>query len=1221
MEDTRQTALGVARARFVEGLERKAREVRASLALLSGSPDEPRALEELRRRLHALYASAQVFRLNPLASALKDALHRIDRIREGADRLEASDLEALTHLAAELPRLGDEPPEERRRRRRSSVVDLPIPDPTPIAPSSPPARTRSSRRVPTPRPAEPSRTGFDALISALVLAPTAEQAAVREALTPDRFEVRATVDPAEAMRLARTVAPDVIVADRALVAGNGHGFLSQLRADPLTDFLPVVLLLPEGAGLDPRAAQDAGADASVERPFQGPDLARTVARHSRALSAPVGPPTLSGDLTVAQVADRLADEFRHGLVDATSSGGEVPVPLGDGSELMAVAWSTIGKVRAHLAERSGGRVRFEERTPAGLPEVMSVVADPNLRAEVSDHGEDEPLGLDGRRVLVVDDDPAVVWFFAGLLREQGAMVVEASDGLQALQEARRQRPDLVISDILMPRLDGFGLTRSLKRDPALWDVPVILLSWKEDFLERMRQLRAGAADYLRKEAEAGQVLERIRRVLAPRARLEGKLKAEPEVRGRVEDVGIHTLLRTAARLRPDVRLSVRDAGYLYEVDLREGGLAEVSRTASDGAFSRGPSVLPSLLGVASGRFVLVDDRAPVRRSITDGLDEALRDGHEELAARVDAVSGAGLSRAASVHFDDQLLEGALRTFPEPVTRLVEELRTGKGPRELLLEGLVDPPMLEEVLVDLARQGVVREVRGPKGEDRIAEAREARRRGWTSSTEASQESAQIDDLEILEAMRRAPGFRPPRVTSSLDEPFAEPRRQPNGRASTPPAPATEPGAPRRDPMPRSARGGEDREVRAALAELVEMERERISREVQGPDGDAREAPRDDDDGPELIVTTGEGRALGPASDGPGPLLIVASSDDDLDGTSEPPEPSAFAPSGGGPVALAASRPASGEPLGRESTGIQTLTRPEDEQITSVRPVVDLPEEARLFVELEREPTTRVRMDGDGASATGGAVDAEEDSAAAFVLTVPSKTAASQRPSLDDIARSSEPAEEPPEAPVDLKIPPSPRRVPTPTPVDLVAPEPAPTPGSARPWLGVVLVLLVFGAIGFLGWRYLSSAITEPETVGPVPPEGADTVTVEHASRPSARETAEAEAPPEPVDLDFSLPAPYGRETAGIAELGVGVEDGQGLLVLEAPEDGVGVEVEVGERQLQLAAQPVALALEAGVHHVTFRREDREQMLYVPVREGRTRYAPVPVWEVLEGPAPE
>src|SRR5688500_1262330 len=106
MAERRQTALGVARARFVEGLPRKTREVRASLALLAGTPDEERPREELRRRLHALYASAQVFRIEPLAQALKEAIVNIDAVRDQRRGFSQEEIDVLATLAATLPGLG-----------------------------------------------------------------------------------------------------------------------------------------------------------------------------------------------------------------------------------------------------------------------------------------------------------------------------------------------------------------------------------------------------------------------------------------------------------------------------------------------------------------------------------------------------------------------------------------------------------------------------------------------------------------------------------------------------------------------------------------------------------------------------------------------------------------------------------------------------------------------------------------------------------------------------------------------------------------------------------------------------------------------------------------------------------------------------------------------------------------------------------------------------------
>ena len=85
-------------------------------------------------------------------------------------------------------------------------------------------------------------------------------------------------------------------------------------------------------------------------------------------------------------------------------------------------------------------------------------------------------GLHGRRVLVADEVAQTRWSYVGLLRGAGARVTEARDGLEALALARADRPDLILADVSMPRLDGLGLCAALREEPALEAVPVVLLS-------------------------------------------------------------------------------------------------------------------------------------------------------------------------------------------------------------------------------------------------------------------------------------------------------------------------------------------------------------------------------------------------------------------------------------------------------------------------------------------------------------------------------------------------------------------------------------------------------------------------------------------------------------------------------------------------------------------------------------------------------------------------
>ena len=127
------------------------------------------------------------------------------------------------------------------------------------------------------------------------------------------------------------------------------------------------------------------------------------------------------------------------------------------------------------------------------------------------------------RVLVVDDEPMVREVVAEYLKQEGFAVDQAADGRAALEAIRATRPDLVVLDIMLPRLDGFSVLREMRR---IVDVPVILLSARAEETDRVLGLELGADDYVVKPFSPRELAARVRSVLrrarpvAPVARLE-----------------------------------------------------------------------------------------------------------------------------------------------------------------------------------------------------------------------------------------------------------------------------------------------------------------------------------------------------------------------------------------------------------------------------------------------------------------------------------------------------------------------------------------------------------------------------------------------------------------------------------------------------------------------------------------------------------------------------
>ena len=115
-----------------------------------------------------------------------------------------------------------------------------------------------------------------------------------------------------------------------------------------------------------------------------------------------------------------------------------------------------------------------------------------------------------KRVLIVDDEPRYLRLLEANLRTEGYEVVTAQDGQQAVDIFSSQPVDLVLLDIMMPRLDGFGATQRIREFSS---VPIIILTAKGEEQDRVRGLDLGADDYLVKPFSATELLARVRAVL------------------------------------------------------------------------------------------------------------------------------------------------------------------------------------------------------------------------------------------------------------------------------------------------------------------------------------------------------------------------------------------------------------------------------------------------------------------------------------------------------------------------------------------------------------------------------------------------------------------------------------------------------------------------------------------------------------------------------------
>ncbi len=166
------------------------------------------------------------------------------------------------------------------------------------------------------------------------------------------------------------------------------------------------------------------------------------------------------------------------------------------------------------------------------------------------------------KILVVDDDPSTVKFVSANLEANGYTALHARDGEEALKAIEKDLPDLVVLDIMMPKMDGYEVCRRLRE----WSrIPVIMLSAKRDEKDKVKCLDIGADDYLCKPFGLDEILARIRAVLR-RSNITSSIRpAQPDfISG---DLDINFIERRVRISETEMPLTATEFGLLQELAL------------------------------------------------------------------------------------------------------------------------------------------------------------------------------------------------------------------------------------------------------------------------------------------------------------------------------------------------------------------------------------------------------------------------------------------------------------------------------------------------------------------------------------------------------------------------------------------------------------------------------------------------------------------------------
>jgi uncharacterized protein (TIGR02266 family) len=183
------------------------------------------------------------------------------------------------------------------------------------------------------------------------------------------------------------------------------------------------------------------------------------------------------------------------------------------------------------------------------------------------------------RILVVDDEPLVLHMLRDALTRLPADVLEAKDGEEALRLAKAERPDLILLDVMMPRMDGYQVAAALKQDPTTATIPIIFISALGSSRDKVRGLDLGAEDYLVKPIDPEELKVRVRMILR---RSRPPQRTESLASGQLQAMNLVSLVQMLEGERRTARLQLRRGDDQGEISFVDGAIIRAVQGSRQG---------------------------------------------------------------------------------------------------------------------------------------------------------------------------------------------------------------------------------------------------------------------------------------------------------------------------------------------------------------------------------------------------------------------------------------------------------------------------------------------------------------------------------------------------------------------------------------------------------------------------------------------------------------
>ncbi len=349
----------------------------------------------------------------------------------------------------------------------------------------------------------------------------------------------------------------------------------------------------------------------------------------------------------------------------------------------------------------------EAFVPPSAPRAVAGDATPEpfdvavVRAEVeAPYAAQTPL-------LFVDDDETIVRMFSTFFSKKGYPVAVARDGVEAMQQLTTTAVEVVIADLNMPRLDGWGLLKALREDFRTHELRVALFSAHDDYREQLRAMHAGAQAYYSKGLKLNALELQVRELGEPRRRFQRLLEQRQSVTLGLSALGPQWMIRTLAAYGQSVQLDAFDGWSTWRLYFSGGRLQQVTGRTGSQTFTAFQALRPLLCSRSlEGSFAFLEHGIPSGfggQTTEQVLGRAVAELNEEQRRARDEL----LRSAQKLEVNPELHQLYVSVGPPAWQPIVKALCEEQAlPRDVMARFQVTPQEMAAVLKDLLRRGVV-----------------------------------------------------------------------------------------------------------------------------------------------------------------------------------------------------------------------------------------------------------------------------------------------------------------------------------------------------------------------------------------------------------------------------------------------------------------------------------------------------------------------------------